>query len=137
MSPEAKEQLAVEKLQMEFLDHLRIAKGNVYTACKTMRIGRDRYLNWLNEDQGFRFQVMVLIEEIGDFVESKLLKKIEDEDIAAIIFYCKTKLKHRGYVEDLKQIPTGGNKTKINVSINMPNKPAQFSDAQIIEDGQE
>jgi hypothetical protein len=133
MTPAQRENLAIEKLQLEFLDHLRINRGNIYEACRSMKIGRDRYLSWLNEDQGFRFQVMVIAEELGDFVEGQLLQKIMDGDTASIIFYCKTKLKHRGYVEDLKQVPTGGSRTKINVSVNMPNSKPQFTEAEIVD----
>jgi hypothetical protein len=41
----------------------------------------------------------------------------------ATIFYCKTKLKHRGYQEDAKANNTGPSKTKINVMVNLPNQP--------------
>jgi hypothetical protein len=120
--------VAIERLQMDFLDHLRIAKGNVSEACKNMQVSFARYLQWLNDDPGFRFQVMVVKEAIGDFVEDKLLQRINDGDTAAIIFYCKTKLKHRGYVEDGKMPQS--NKTRINVSINMPEKKFEVVDVE-------
>lgn len=129
----AKEMMALERMQSDFLDHLRIVKGNVSEACNTMMISMAQYLQWLNDDPAFRFQVMVIKEAIGDFVEDKLLQRIADNDTAAIIFYCKTKLKHRGYFEDAKQIPQGSNKTKINVSINMPKK---YEEAEIIDTGE-
>jgi hypothetical protein len=124
--------VAIERLQMDFLDHLRITKGNVTEACKNMQVSFSRYLQWLNDDPGFRFQVMVVKEAIGDFVEDKLLQRINDGDTTAIIFYCKTKLKHRGYVEDSKGMPQS-NKTRINVSINMPDKKPQFQEVDVIE----
>lgn len=114
--------VAVQKLQYQFLDMLRISKGNIGEACRSMKLGRDMYLRWLNDDRDFRFQVMVLIEEIGDNVEDQLMRRIQEGDTQAIIFYCKTRLKHRGYQEDPKagmNVPT---KTKINVMVNLPNK---------------
>jgi hypothetical protein len=125
--------LSVETLQMRFLDHLRIARGNVADACKSMQLNRDLYLQWLNEDQGFRFQVMVMIEEIGDWVEQQLIRKIGDGDTQAIMFYCKTKLKHRGYVEDVKQAPVAASKTKINVIVN-GNKDINVEHAEVIDE---
>lgn len=125
-------ELSVETLQMRFLDHLRIARGNIADACKSMRIERDVYLKWINDDQGFRFQVMVMIEELGDWVEQQLIRKIGEGDTQAIMFYCKTKLKHRGYVEDMKQAPVAAAKTKINVIVN-GQKNVNVEHAEIIE----
>ena len=116
------DELAIQAMQFQFLDMLRITKGNVAEACKSMKLGRDMYLRWLNDDRDFRFQVMVLIEEIGDNVEDQLMRRIQEGDTQAIIFYCKTKLKHRGYQEDPKagnNVPT---KTKINVMVNLPQR---------------
>jgi hypothetical protein len=117
------EEGAVERIQFQFLETLRIYRGNVADTCNAMKLDRGQYLHWLNEDREFRFQVMVLIEEIGDRVEDKLMQKIEEGDTSAIMFYCKTKLKHRGYQEDAKQNNTGPSKTKINVMVNLPNPP--------------
>lgn len=125
----------LQKLQFQFLDMLRIAKGNIGEACRSMKLGRDMYLRWLNDDRDFRFQVMVLMEEIGDRVEEQLINKINEGDTQAIIFYCKTKLKHRGYQEDPKagmNVPT---KTKINVMVNLPNDKTET--VQITADGEE
>ena len=48
-------------------------------------------------------------ETAMDMVESKILEGIKDGNTAMIIFYAKTKMKHRGYVErqeiDVKQVP--------------------------------
>jgi hypothetical protein len=117
------EEGAVERIQFQFLETLRIYRGNVGEACKAMKLDRGQYLAWLNDDREFRFQVMVLIEEIGDKVEDMLMRKIMEGDTAATIFYCKTKLKHRGYQEDAKANNTGPSKTKINVMVNLPNQP--------------
>jgi hypothetical protein len=38
-------------------------------------------------------------EDLKDFAESKLLRRIDDDDLTAIIFFLKTQAKDRGYVE--------------------------------------
>lgn len=53
-------------------------------------------------------------EVMLDFAESKLYKKIDDGDMTAIIFYLKTRGKHRGYVERQEiEIPS---EIKVNVN---------------------
>lgn len=127
------EEGAIERVQFQFLETLRIHRGNVGATCQAMKIDRGQYLAWLNDDREFRFQVMVLIESIGDWVEDKLMQKIEEGDASSIMFYCKTKLKHRGYQEDAKQNNTGASKTKINVMVNLPNaqQTVDITDAEV------
>ena len=54
---------------------------------------------WREKDKDFAAKMDECKTICGDFVESKLLQKIKDGDTSAIIFYCKTKLENRGYVE--------------------------------------
>lgn len=57
-------------------------------------------------------------EKLKDFVESRMLKKIEAGDTAMIIFYAKTQMKDRGYVERVEN--TGKDGGAINVNLNWP-----------------
>jgi hypothetical protein len=62
-------------------------------------ICRDQFYKWQREDAAFR-KVVEDIEAITlDFAESKLHKKIQEEDLTAILFYLKCKGKKRGYID--------------------------------------
>jgi hypothetical protein len=56
-----------------------------------------------------------LREDRHDFVESKLMDAIENGNIAAIIFYAKTQMKDRGYVERQELTGADGNDVTIRV----------------------
>ncbi len=51
-----------------------------------------------------------------DFVETKLWQMIRDNNITAIIFYAKTQMKHRGYVERQEVTGADGGKVDINIT---------------------
>lgn len=73
--------------------------GIVTQATKTVGIHRSTYYEWLEKDAEFEKAARDIQEVALDFVEGKLLKRIQDESDTAILFYLKTKGKHRGYVE--------------------------------------
>jgi hypothetical protein len=52
---------------------------------------------WLDNDEQFARRVHEAKEYAGDQVEGMLFRKIQDGDTTAIMFYCETKLKARGY----------------------------------------
>lgn len=54
-------------------------------------------------------------ETVKDWVESKMLKKIDDGDTTMIIFFAKTQMKDRGYIE--RQEVTGADGAALTVRI--------------------
>lgn len=62
-------------------------------------VSRNTLKVWRETDPDFAEAEASVQYEVGDFVENALIRKINDGDTTAIIFYCKTKLRTRGYVE--------------------------------------
>lgn len=87
----------------KFIEQLRLNKNNVSAACRTLEISYNTYRNHYNTNEDFRRRVDELGEELLDFVEGKMFQIIEKIDKGApglIMFYLKTKGKHRGYGDD-------------------------------------
>lgn len=99
------------------LKALEISKGIVSTACNSANIARSTFYDWCNRDEDFKKAVDEINEAAIDFVESKLIEKIDGITVqtynskgdpviyeqppsdTAIIFFLKTRGKKRGYVE--------------------------------------
>lgn len=109
----------MDNIKSEILEALEKHKGIVSTACASIGLARSTYYLWLKDDQDFKLAVEDIQETAIDFVESKLMEKINGvtvmgkEDVydqppsdTAIIFYLKTKGKKRGYVEKTEQAIT-------------------------------
>lgn len=101
--------------QLRFLKALEEALSIVSGALEISNVSRSTYNNWMETNEDFKLNVELIKEKQIDFVESKLLQKIEMGDTAAITFYLKTKGKARGYVEkgDLDQ---GDKLVQINIT---------------------
>lgn len=96
------------------IDALRRSAGNITVACKNVGVSRDTHYRWLHDDDWYNDECSKVDEETGDMVEGELMKHIRSGNLTAIIFYCKTKLKDRGYVEK-NEMDLGGDMT-INVT---------------------
>jgi hypothetical protein len=105
---------ALKKTSM--LEALRHTLGNITEATSQVGISRKTHYQWLNSDPEYREDVDAITEAAIDFVEGKLfqlidghtrtietaegLKTLKDPpNVAAVIFYLKTRAKSRGYVE--------------------------------------
>jgi len=88
-----------EQKKEQLLKCLQQTLGIINTACLQAGVGRKTYYNWLNEDPDFKEKAEAIMETQKDVGEAALLKLIRDGDTAATIFYAKTKLKDRGYIE--------------------------------------
>lgn len=73
--------------------------GIVTMACRKAGIDDKTYYAWRKADPQFAADCDAAHERAGDFVESKLYELVNDKNPSATIFYCKTKLRNRGYVE--------------------------------------
>ena len=97
MEEVALNQTALKKAS--FLAKFELTKANISRSAKAANVSRKTYYNWCHDDPEFAEKATEIIEGTGDFVESKLIGRINADDTTAMIFYCKTKLKDRGYVE--------------------------------------
>jgi hypothetical protein len=73
--------------------------GVVTQACKMANLDRGTFYNYYNSDPEFKKACDECQDIALDFVESRLMKQIESGDTTGIIFYLKTKGKHRGYMQ--------------------------------------
>ena len=85
--------------------------GDVSKACKQLLMSRSTFYNWKRENKTFQEAVDDIEEAFLDAAESKIRQKIEDGDVACLIFYLKTKGKNRGYSEKIEVDSTVTNKS--------------------------
>ena len=88
-----------EHLKKELVVALKKHLGIVSSACEAIGISRTTYYKYYNEDETFRNEVNTIGDHTLDFVESKLFELISNGNVAATIFFMKTKGKRRGYIE--------------------------------------
>lgn len=88
-----------EQLQNKMIQAMIVHMGVVTTAAKSIDIARSTHYEWMENDPAYKQKIIDLREVKKDFVESKLMKLVEQGDTAATIFSAKTLLKDRGYVE--------------------------------------
>lgn len=102
-----KEKLEFTQRQKNFLKALEDVGGNIKAACMKSGIkSRNTVYDWMKKPD-FKAAVDAINEASIDYVESKLMTAIQNDNITAIIFYLKTKGKKRGYIETIEnQITT-------------------------------
>lgn len=94
----------MEKNKKAFLEALRLNMGNVSKAMECTGIkSRTTHYNWLEEDADYKAEVDAINEANIDLAEGELMKNIKSGDTTSMIFFLKTKGKHRGYVEKVEQ----------------------------------
>lgn len=87
---------------------LEVSAGVISLAAQKLNCSRTtiyRYMELYPELRALRVDVE---EQTKDLAESQLIVKIKDGNMAAIIFFLKTKAKDRGYIERMEQTGKGG-----------------------------
>ena len=72
---------------------------NISATATALGIDRKTFSRWRQSSKTLDEMLTEAEESILDFTESKLIEKINDGDLTAIIFMLKTKGKKRGYIE--------------------------------------
>lgn len=75
------------------------AEGNLTQAARLLGCNRNTIYKYINDFSTVKEAYERVNEQTIDFVENKLMEQVKRGNITAIIFYLKTKAKHRGYVE--------------------------------------
>ena len=97
--PVKKEQARVTAYKAAMLEALQNSRGVVTTACEASGVPRSSFYRYMEDDTVFAEAVKDIDNTAIDFVENKLFQQIETGNTACIIFFLKTRAKHRGYVE--------------------------------------
>lgn len=87
------------KRKAAMLKALEHTMGIVGPAAKMVGVHRSTHYNWLKDDAGYADEVDRIIEDSFDFVEGKMLEEINGGNTIMTIFYAKSKMKSRGFVE--------------------------------------
>ena len=96
------------------IDAINEAEGFVTKAADILGIGRTTFYRYLDKYVTAQQALEDTREKRHDFVENKLMDAIRKGNITAIIFYAKTQMKHRGYVERIEQAHSGSVTTIVN-----------------------
>jgi len=91
------------------------ANGILAVAARKLGCSRRTIHNYVNKYASVKEVYADANETTIDFAEGKLMELIKDGNVTAIIFFLKTKAKHRGYVE--RQEHTGKDGGTINVKL--------------------
>ena len=105
----------IQQTKKALLEALEKTLGIVTTACKLVGVDRGSFYRYVNEDEDFAKAVKDVENITFDFVESQLHKQIKDNNTASTIFYAKTKMKNRGYVE--RQEITGADSGEVTIKV--------------------
>lgn len=106
-----------EERKRMFLEAFIKNCGNITEACKKANICRATFYLWLAKDPIFEQKFEDAKESLIDWAESQLYKAIREGNLTAIIFYLKTKAKHRGYVERVEATGAEGEPLEVTFRI--------------------
>jgi len=83
-----------------FLEHLEKNAGLYAITCKQLGVQRTVFFQWKNRLPEFAEKVDEINERMIEYVQSKLLENVRNNDIVAIKFWLKAKAKNQGFGDD-------------------------------------
>jgi hypothetical protein len=99
-----------ERQKAKFLTVYAKKDAIVSHAVKAAGICRNTFYEWKKADPDFKSKCEEIEDSVGDWVEEAIHAKMKvQKDTTMLIFYAKTKLKNRGYIERTEQVTFDGN----------------------------
>lgn len=98
----------------QMIEAIVAAEGNLSAAARALGCNRATVHRYVNAYATVRDAYEDAVEIKLDHVESKLHENIDKNDTTSIIFYLKTKGKHRGYVERQEFTGKDGESMQVN-----------------------
>ena len=83
----------------KIMEAVRNSGGNKLLISRRLGCARNSVDHYLDRYPDCRAAFEEELESAGDMCEAQLMNKIKDGNLTAIIFYAKTKLRNRGYIE--------------------------------------
>ena len=105
----------------QMVDAIKEAQGFATKAADILSISRTSFYTYLKRFATAQQALSDTREKRHEWVESKLMLQIKNDNLTAIIFYLKTQGKHLGYVE--RQEVTGADGDKLKVEVEYVNSP--------------
>ena len=92
-----------DQLKTQVISEIINCGGYKTTACQNVGLNPRTFRQWVSTDAEFKQAVDDAVEIAreyrDDMAERKLFENVEKGEVTSIIFYCKTRLKNRGYTE--------------------------------------
>jgi transposase-like protein len=89
----------MNKKEKDFIAIYKKKAGNIGDTCEAMNINRSTFYDWQRKHADFKQAVIEADESKYDWVESQFFKRMQEGSDTILIWYSKTKMKNRGYVE--------------------------------------
>ena len=113
----------------ELIDALIQSDGNMAAVARSFNCSRTLVWKYVDEDPEMRELTDELSESFVDEAESQLFKQIREGNTAAVIFFLKTRARHRGYSERLELLPLRPQSIEVDLGTGRENDQAYTIDA--------
>lgn len=104
-----------ERRKQEFLIALLDCHGVIYDAVGKIGVAYGTYYRWVNTDAKFKARVAEVKESTIEYVESQLIKQINQGVPQSTIFFLKTRGKNHGYTERVEITGKDGDALAVRV----------------------
>jgi len=81
-----------QELKEQFLQYYDESKAMQATSAERIGVTGRTIENWRKSDEEFNEKMSEIEKKWGEWVKGKLMTLIENNNVSAIIFYCKTRL---------------------------------------------